>query len=249
MFPIIRTLLTTYRRNGTLWQFFGLSIVWAIVSIIATSISLNEGTKVMNDIRLTGIEIIGLISVVFFVATIRDKSRRDQTLQLLLTHYPHISRIYIAQIFANIGLIGLLYIIMSVIAIITMFIAGHPPIAWFGLAVWWSFIKMICLTTIAQFLGSLVSGYLASILSFALYIIGHSTGFVLYYLQRQWEWLLTRIGRILYYVLPNFQALDSHNVFSHTISSIDIVIGISIMVAYSIVITTIGITHVNHQEL
>lgn len=249
MLAIIRTILTAYRRNGTVWQFIGLGIVVSIISVVAISISLGETSKIMTDIRVTGIEAIGVVSIIFFVATAWKKARQDHSIHLLLTHYHHRIAIYIAYLCAYVILIWVFYLIITLIAYITMMITSNPPIPWFLSAIWLSFIKMIGLTSIARLLGSVTSGYLASIITLMIYIIGHSTWFVAYYFTRQNSEIQAIIGKILYYIFPNFQALDSHALLAQTTSLIDITRGIIIMIIYSILMVVIGTHIIRHQEL
>lgn len=248
MIPIIRTTITAYWRNNTFLQFAWLGILFACVSIIAVSISLGQSSKIMTDVRLTGIEIIGLISVIFFVATARKKARTDHSIHLILTHYHNKVRTYLAYVSAYLILIAILYVIMLIVALMTMTVSWHPPLPWFFGAVWLSFIKMIGLTSIARVLGSIMSGYLASIITLVVYMIGHSTGFVVYYFQQQWNNLSTALSKIIYYIFPNFQALDNHPLLAHTTSSLDITRWIIIMIIYSMLMLLIGVYIIRNQE-
>ncbi|USN57185.1 MAG: hypothetical protein H6766_01635 [Candidatus Peribacteria bacterium] len=82
----------------------------------------------MTDVWMTGIEMVGLMSVIFFVATAWRRACHDHTVHLLLTHYHRRVAIYVAYFLAYLTLIAALYSLMIFIAILTMFIAGYPPL-------------------------------------------------------------------------------------------------------------------------
>jgi ABC-type transport system involved in multi-copper enzyme maturation permease subunit len=107
--------------------------------------------------QLVGVEIISLITVMFLVAPMRKKSRTDQTLHLLMTHFHKRAHIYISYLMAALVMILTLYVLIGVMMFALNSLSGIPRTMGMTIALISSYAKVMVLASIALLFGTFMS--------------------------------------------------------------------------------------------
>jgi ABC-type transport system involved in multi-copper enzyme maturation permease subunit len=211
MWSIIVIAFNTFRENlrdKILYNllFFALLLIGA--SVLLGELTIAEHKKVVTDMGLAAINLVGVLIAVFVGIGLVAKEIERRTIYTVMAR--PISRVQF--LFGKYcGLIVTLLVnvlIMLAVFLVTLLTNGAPIHLVLFQAVWLMFVELLVLTALALAFSTFSSAMLSAILTLAIYVIGHLTTDLKGLAAKTQNALLQRLTEGLYYCFPNLEMLN-----------------------------------------
>lgn len=208
MFPIA---INTFRelsrsRIFSLLIFFGLTLV--LGTILLANVSLGQTSHIITDFWLAGIEIFGLIAVVFVGSQIVFKELEGRTVYVLLTKPVKRFEFILGKF---IGFASVLKILLGVqfLLLLAVLFFTKGDITWllFG-AIIGEYISLLIIFALSLFFSTFISPLLAILVTLAIYIVSHGVSTVVDVALQKHEVVLVWIASGFAAVLPPLESLN-----------------------------------------
>ena len=178
------------------------------LSVLLADLSITEHHKVIVDMGLAAINLIGIIIAIFVGISLVNKEIERRTIYTIMAR--PISRAYFIM-GKYIGLALTLFVnmaIMLVVFILTLWLYHVPIQPSIFQAVALIFVEILIVTAIALFFSSFSSATLSAIFTLGLYVIGHLTADLQAVVAKSDSGLIKSLVGLLYYVCPNLEMLN-----------------------------------------
>ena len=227
--------LNTFRENlrdkilYNLLLFAGLLIA---ASMLLGSLSISEQEKIVTDMGLAAINLIGVIIAVFVGIGLVSKEIERRTIYTIVAR--PISRVQFV-LGKYLGLVVTLSVNLSIMLLV------------FLLTIWWSgasvhisllqaveliFVELLVVTALALFFSTFSSAMVSASMTLGLYVIGHLTPDVKGIAEKSQNELVTMLLTGIYYLCPNLEMLNIKGQASA---------GVSVSLAYQSMATIYGL--------
>ncbi len=203
--------LNTFRENlrdkilYNLLFFAGLLIA---ASMLLSSLSMGEQEKIVTDMGLAAINLIGVIIAVFVGIGLVSKEIERRTIYTIMAR--PISRVQF-MLGKYLGLVVTLSVNLSIMLLV------------FLLTIWWSgasvhmsllqaveliFVELLVVTALALFFSTFSSAMVSASMTLGLYVIGHLTPDLKGIAEKSQNELATMLLTGIYYLCPNLEMLN-----------------------------------------
>lgn len=203
--------LNTFRENlrdkilYNLLFFAGLLIA---ASRLLSSLSMGEQEKIVTDMGLAAINLIGVIIAVFVGIGLVSKEIERRTIYTIMAR--PISRVQF-MLGKYLGLVVTLSVNLSIMLLV------------FLLTIWWSgasvhmsllqaveliFVELLVITALALFFSTFSSAMVSASMTLGLYVIGHLTPDLKGIAEKSQNELATMLLTGIYYLCPNLEMLN-----------------------------------------
>ncbi|MBE7385327.1 MAG: ABC transporter permease subunit [Leptolyngbya sp. SIO1E4] len=168
--------------------------------------------KITLDLGLAGIHLLGLVVTVFVGTSLINKEIDKRTVLVLIAK--PVSRLEFV-LGKHLGLSAVLVVLMALLTAIYLVVlaVNQVPFSWASmlLAVFFTFIEMALLTAVAMLFGVFTSSLLATLLTIAVYLMGHLSRDIVALGQLSENASLQRVANGMYLVLPDLERLNLRN--------------------------------------
>ncbi|MEO0987184.1 MAG: ABC transporter permease subunit [Cyanobacteria bacterium J06639_14] len=199
-------------RDRVLYLIALYAVLLLAVAGLLPQIAAGAQDKITLDLGLAGIHLLGLIVTVFVGTSLINKEIEKRTVQILITK--PISRLEFI-VGKHLGLSAVLAVLLALLTAIYLGILAINQIAFSWTSIWlavlFTFIEMALLTAFAMLFGAFTSSLLATLLTLAIYFMGHLSGDIVALGQLSENAGLQRIANSLYLVLPDLERLNIRN--------------------------------------
>lgn len=217
LLSIAKITLLEFARNKTSYVFLFFAIVFIFASYGMGMLSMGEYIRVAQN---TGLFFISLLSMLFVIFAIQNITTRDFYRKSIYTILSKLNNRYEYVLGRFLGLTLSVIILISVMSALFL-----PAIALFNMmmfaksnihygvlifSLFMTMLEMAMLVSLAMLFSNVLSSVLASIITFFIFIIGHSSD-VLKTLSGKTPILLKYVLLFLYYVIPNFENFNFRN--------------------------------------
>ncbi len=190
--------------------------VFALVLLAATAllpdIAASAEDKIILDVGIAAIGITGLITAVFIGTGLVNKEIEKRTVYVLISKPISSTEFIVGKHLGLSSVIAVLIVAMTLIYGVTLSLSNIPvPLASIMLSVAFLFIELSLITAVAILFGVFISSILATLLTFAVYLVGHLSQDLVNLAQLSENSGLQRIIETLYLVLPDLSRLDYKN--------------------------------------
>lgn len=227
--------LNTFRENlrdkilYNLLLFAGLLIT---ASMLLGSLSISEQEKIVTDMGLAAINLIGVIIAVFVGIGLVSKEIERRTIYTIMAR--PISRVQFV-LGKYLGLVVTLSVNLSIMLLV------------FLLTIWWSgasvhisllqaveliFVELLVVTALALFFSTFSSAMVSASMTLGLYVIGHLTPDMKGIAEKSQNELVTMLLTGIYYLCPNLEMLNIKG---------QAAAGVSVSLAYQSMATVYGL--------
>jgi len=198
-------------RANTLYIIFayGLMILFGLTAL--TPLALGEQGRILKDIGLAGIEVMGILLAIIIGTTLVYKEIERRTIYVLAAKPITRSQFLIGKYLGMEMLSAAIVLIMTVIFYIGLAVMRQTSIAVLLIPICLIFIKISIINSLALFFSSLASPILGAVFTFCLYLAGTLSRDILELAQRLKAPSVTLVMKIVYYLLPNLGNLDIKN--------------------------------------
>ena len=217
-------------RDKVLYNLVFFAVLLIAVSYLLSQLTAGQDVKIIKDLGLFAMSVFGLFIAVFIGIGLVSKEVEKRSIYSLLTkpmrRHEFIVGKYLGLVLTllvNIGIMTLAY--YSVLGSIAWREGSWFLPHWGAPALDPALLKavgMICLqlmiiTAVALFFSTFSSSMLAAALTFGVYIVGHFNADLKNFEAVVDSRPLVYTARMLYYLLPNFAALDIKNQVVHAL--------------------------------
>lgn len=227
--------LNTFRENlrdkilYNLLLFAGLLIA---ASMLLSSLSMGEQEKIVTDMGLAAINLIGVIIAVFVGIGLVSKEIERRTIYTIMAR--PISRVQFV-LGKYLGLVVTLSVNLSIMLLVFL-----STIWWSGASVHISllqaveliFVELLVVTALALFFSTFSSAMVSASMTLGLYVIGHLTPDMKGIAEKSQNELVTMLLTAIYYLCPNLEMLNIKG---------QAAAGVSVSLAYQSMATVYGL--------
>jgi Cu-processing system permease protein len=195
-------------RDKILYNLLFFAVLLIGTSILLADLTIMEHKKLVTDMGLAAINLVGVIIAIFVGIGLVSKEIERRTVYTIMAR--PISR---AQFVVG-KYLGLTYtllvnlIIMVLVFLVTLLMMGAAVHASLFQAIGLIFVELLLVTALALLFSTFSSATLSGILTLALYVIGHLTTDLKELAQKSPSESIKTVITGLYYLIPNLEALN-----------------------------------------
>jgi len=190
--------------------FFALLLILA--SRILPSIAVSADEKIILDLGIGAINLLGVIVAIFVGTGLINKEIEKKTVLILVPKPINTAEFIVGK---HIGLVAVLTVLVTVMTVIylgLMSLSGIPyPLNSLLIALIYIILELALLTAVAITFGVFTSSILATLLSFGVYIMGHLSRDLLELGKITENENIENMTRTLYLILPDLERLNLKN--------------------------------------
>ncbi|NEQ47749.1 MAG: ABC transporter permease [Leptolyngbya sp. SIOISBB] len=176
------------------------------------SVAANAQDKIILDIGLAGIHLMGLVVTVFVGTSLINKEIEKRTVLVLIAK--PVSRLEFI-LGKHLGLSGVLAVLLGGLTAIYFGVLALNQIEFTGfsllLAIFYTFVELMLLTAAALLFGVFTSSLLATLFTIGVYLMGHLSQDIVAFGQLTDSALFQRVTNGMYLVLPDLERLNLRN--------------------------------------
>lgn len=200
-------------RDRVLYLVALYALLMVAASALLPEVAAGAEDKIVLDLGLAGIHLMGLLVAVFVGTGLINKEIEKRTVLVLIAK--PVSRLEFI-LGKHAGLSAVLAVLMALLAVIYLGVLvlqqiEYPSVVSLLLAVLFTFLEMLLLTAAAMLFGVFTSSLLATLLTFAVYLMGHLSQDIVALGQLSENPTLQQITNGLYLVLPDLERLNLRN--------------------------------------
>jgi Cu-processing system permease protein len=229
--------LNTFReslRDKILYNllFFALLLIGG--SVMLAELTIMEQHKIVTDMGLAAINLIGVIIAIFVGIGLVSKEIERRTVYTIMAR--PISRTqFILGKYLGLALTLLVNVgVMLVVFIATLWMTGAPIHASLFQAVQLIFVELLLVTALALLFSTFSSPTLSAILTLAVYVIGHLTADMKGIAEKSDNETVKTLMTGLYYLCPNLEALNVKG---------QAAMGVAVASSYQLLVSAYGLTY------
>lgn len=178
------------------------------LSVLLADLSITEHHKVIADMGLAAINLIGVIIAIFVGISLVNKEIERRTIYTIMAR--PISRTFFIM-GKYLGLTLTLFVnlaIMLAVFLLTLWLNHVPVERSLFQAVELIFVEILVVTAIALFFSTFTSTTLSAIFTLGLYVIGHLTADLRSMVANSESGTVKAVVDVLYYLCPNLEMLN-----------------------------------------
>lgn len=212
--------------------FFALLLIGA--SVLLGTLTIGEQARVVNDVGLAAINLVGVIIAIFVGIGLVTKEIDRRTIYTILARPITRTQFVMGKYCGLIFIGGLNISIMFSMFLVTVWLSGSTIQGSLFQAVELMLVEVLVMTAIAMFFSTFSSPTLSAIMTLGFYVIGHLTGDLKGIAEKSKDPIAEGITTALYYICPN---LELFNIKGQAAS------GIVVSVDYQIASTFYGLLY------
>lgn len=230
-------------RANTLYIIFAYGLLILLGLTFLTPLALGEQGRILKDLGLAGIEVMGMMVAIVVGTTLVYKEVEKRTIYVLvskpLSRSQFLAGKYLGMELLSAVMVGL----MTVIFYAGLLMMKQDNLAVFMVPIFLIFIKISIINAIALFFSSLASPILGAVFTFSLYLAGTLSRDILELAQRLKIPSVSLAMKAVYYLLPNLGNLDAKNriIYDQQIIWPQVWWGISYSLAYILAVMLITV--------
>ena len=217
MFEIAKNTIKEFLRLKIVYIWIITGIILIFSSYLLQTLTVNNGNRVIIDFSLSMIELFWLLMTLFLWSYLLFNEFSKKTVLLILSRIKNKWEFIVGKFIGFSLIILLVYFILSVAFWLALYFHHMTFHFYYVEAIILSYLKILIVLAFVMFFSTFVNPFLALLSALVLYLVSHSTAFMLFFVETDKEKsvppLVQEIIRWTYYVLPNFQDLSMKEYF------------------------------------
>jgi ABC-type transport system involved in multi-copper enzyme maturation permease subunit len=206
-------------RDKVLYNLVLFALLMILSSLALGQLTLGHTDKVIVDLGLSSISMIGTLIAIFIGISLVYKEIEKRTVYALLAKPVRRGEFILGKFLGLLFTLAVNVLIMSAGLIVTLAYHGVGPRSWVRIlpAVYLILLSLALTTAVALLFSTFSTPALSALFTFFLWAIGHFNADLLELGRMVESAPFLRICRVLYYLLPNFSnftIVDSRNVIA-----------------------------------
>ena len=178
------------------------------LSVLLADLSITEHHKVITDMGLAAINLIGVIIAIFVGISLVNKEIERRTIYTIMAR-PISRSFFIMGKYLGLALTLLVNMsVMLAVFLLTLWLYHVPIKPSLFQAVQLMFVEILVVTAIALFFSTFTSSTLSAIFTLGLYVIGHLTADLRAMVANSEGGIGKAVVDLLYYLCPNLEMLN-----------------------------------------
>jgi ABC-type transport system involved in multi-copper enzyme maturation permease subunit len=186
--------------------FFALLLIGA--SVLLGTLTIGEQDRIVNDVGLAAINLIGIIIAIFVGISLVTKEIDRRTVYTILARPITRTQFVLGKYCGLAAVIGVNIAIMLGMFIVTIWLSGHVIHGSLFQAVQLMLVETLLVTALAMFFSTFSSATLSAIMTIGFYVIGHLTGDMKGIAEKSKSAATELIMSGIYYLCPNLEWLN-----------------------------------------
>lgn len=199
-------------RDRILYLIGFFAIILIAISLLLPQISANTQDKMLLDVGMAGIAIAGLLAAVFVGTGLVNKEIEKRTVFVLIAK--PISRVEFI-VGKHLGLTAVLAVLITAMTLIYFGVLSFNQVSYpagsLAIASFYTLLELSLITAIAILFGVFTSSLLSTILTFAMYLMGHLSPDLVKLAKLADNPSLQQLTENMYLVLPDLSRLNLRN--------------------------------------
>lgn len=237
MRSIIVIALNTFRENLRDKILYSLLIFAALLmgaSILLGALTIAEQEKIIADMGLASINVIGVIIAIFVGIGLVSKEIERRTIYTILAKPISRSQFILGKYLGLVITLGVNLVIMFDVFLLTLWMTQVPITMVLVQAVALMMVEFLVVTATALFFSTFSTPTLSAALTLGLYFIGHLTSDLKTLAEKSSSEVTKAVMTVLYYLCPNLEVL---NIKGQAVS------GVSLAWSYQLSATLYGLLY------
>ncbi|MFQ5543941.1 MAG: ABC transporter permease [Nitrospiria bacterium] len=223
--------VNTYKeavRNKILYSLIFFALVMMGVSLVLDQATIGQRNKIIKDLGLASINIFGVLIAIVVGINLVYKEIEKRTLYPLLAKPVKRAQFLLGKYLGIAATLGVETCLMSVFLFTLIWLYQGVIDLYLFLAIFMIFIELLVVSAVALFFSSFSSPFLSGMFAFAVYVIGHLTGYLKQFGLESGNAAMENLTNFFYYFLPNLERLNMKEVavYHLPIESIQILLGV-----------------------
>lgn len=199
-------------RDRILYLIAFFAIILIVVSLLLPQVAANTQDKILLDVGMAGIAVAGLVTAIFVGTGLINKEIEKRTVFVLIAK--PISRVEFI-VGKHLGLTAVLAVLITAMTVIYFGVLSFHqvtyPMGSLVIASFYTLLELSVVTAIALLFGVFTSSLLSTLLTFAMYIMGHLSPDLVELAKLAENPALEQLTENLYLVLPDLSRLNLRN--------------------------------------
>jgi ABC-type transport system involved in multi-copper enzyme maturation permease subunit len=210
---IARNVFLEVIRDRILYLIALFALLMVAASLLLPPVSAGTEDKIILDLGLVAIHLLSIIIAVFVGTGLINKEIEKRTVLVLLAKPVSHAEFIVGK---HLGLSAVLAVLLAALGIIFAAMLAFNGIAFsvssIAIAIGFMLLEAMLLTAVAILFGVFTSSLLATLLTFAVYLMGHLTQDLVGFGELSESPGIQRLTNALYLVLPDLERLNLRNV-------------------------------------
>jgi ABC-type transport system involved in multi-copper enzyme maturation permease subunit len=209
---IARNVFLEVIRDRVLYLIALFALLMVAASLLLPPISAGAEDKIILDLGLAAIHLLSVIIAVFVGTGLINKEIEKRTVLVLMAKPVSQAEFIVGK---HLGLSAVLAVMLTalgvIFALVLMLNGVAFPLGSIAIAIVFMTLEAMLITAVAILFGVFTSSLLATLLTFAVYLMGHLTQDLVGFGQLSESPGLQRITNALYLILPDLERLNLRN--------------------------------------
>lgn len=237
MWPILVIAANTFRENLRDKILYNLLLFAGLLmgaSMLLADLTITEHYKIMTDMGLAAINLVGVFIAVFVGIGLVSKEIERRTIYTIVARPISRAQFVVGKYLGLVTTLALNVLIMLSVFLLTLW-GYQAPVHWALVqAVQLIMVELMLITAIGLFFSTFSSATLSAIFTIGLYIIGHVTTDLRGLAQQSQSEAVKAVANGVYYLCPNLDMLNMKG---------QAAMGIAIPLTYQALATTYGLLY------
>ncbi|TVP67288.1 MAG: ABC transporter permease [Leptolyngbya sp. LCM1.Bin17] len=209
---IARNVFLEVIRDRILYLIALFALLMVAATVLLPEVSAGAQDKITLDLGLAAIHLLSVIIAVFVGTGLVNKEIEKRTVLVLIAKPVSRAEFIVGK---HLGLSAVLLVLIAALGVIFMAVLGLNrisfPVASVMLALGFTALEAILITAVAILFGVFTSSLLATLLTFATYLMGHLTQDLVAFGNLSDNPAIQRVTNALYLILPDLERLNLRN--------------------------------------
>ncbi len=209
---IARTVFLEVIRDRILYLVALFALLMVMAAVLLPEVAAGAEDKILLDLGLAGIHLLSVIVAVFVGTGLINKEIEKRTVLVLIAKPVSRAAFIVGK---HLGLTAVLAVLIAALGIIFMAVLTANgvafPVGSVGLALVFMVLEAALLVAVAIVFGVFTSSLLATLLTFAVYLVGHLSQDIVAFGKLSDNPGVQRLTNTLYLVLPDLERLNLRN--------------------------------------
>jgi len=203
--------LNTFRENlrdKILYNLLVFAVLLIGVSILLADLSIMEHQKIVTDMGLASINLVGVIIAIFVGIGLVSKEIERRTVYTIMARPISRTQFLLGKYLGLVLTLFVNVVVMVAVFLLTLQVYHAPVHGALFQAIQLMFVEMLLVTALALFFSTFSSSTLSAILALGLYVVGHLTADLQGLAESSRSDMLKGVMTSLYYLCPNLELLN-----------------------------------------
>ncbi|MBD2464878.1 ABC transporter permease [Oscillatoria sp. FACHB-1407] len=199
-------------RDRVLYLIGFFAVLFIAASTLIPYVSASAEEQILADLGLAAIGILSLVIAVFVGTGLVNKEIEKRTVFVLIAKPISYGEFIVGKHLGLSAVLAVLVLTMTAIYLVVLSVYGIPyPIGSVLIAAFYQFLELSLITAVAILFGVFTSSLLATLFTFAVYLMGHLSRDLLTLGNLAKSESIQQVTQALYLVLPDLERLNLKN--------------------------------------